>query len=78
MSIVIFLLILTFLVIIHELGHFFVALWARVRIEEFGIGLPPKARVLFYWKKIPFTINWLPIGGFVRMEGRMVSDHNVQ
>lgn len=68
-SIVAFLMVLSFLVIIHELGHFLTALWLKVKIEEFGIGYPPKARTLFHWKGIPFTLNWLPFGGFVRMEG---------
>ena len=57
------------MVIIHELGHFVTALWMRVKIEEFGIGYPPKAFTLFKWRNIPFTLNWLPFGGFVRMEG---------
>jgi regulator of sigma E protease len=69
MTIVLFILLLTFLILIHELGHFIVARWNRVHIEEFGIGLPPKAFTLFHWKGIPFTINWLFLGGFVRMEG---------
>lgn len=69
MTLLIFLLILSFLVIIHELGHFVTALWMKVKIEEFGLGYPPKAFTLFHWRKIPFTFNWLPFGGFVRMEG---------
>lgn len=64
-----FLFILSFLVIIHELGHLLTAIWMKVKIEEFGIGYPPLAKVLFHWKGIPFTLNWLPFGGFVRMEG---------
>lgn len=68
-SIVGFLFILSFLVVIHELGHFLTALWLKVKIEEFGLGYPPRARTLFHWRGIPFTLNWLPFGGFVRMEG---------
>lgn len=68
-SIIGFLVILSFLVIIHELGHFLTALWRKVKIEEFGIGYPPMAKVLFHWRGIPFTLNYLPFGGFVRMEG---------
>lgn len=64
-----FLLMLTFLVVIHELGHFITARLFKVKIEEFGIGYPPHARTLFHWKGIPFTLNWIPVGGFVRMEG---------
>lgn len=69
MNALIFLLILSFLVIIHELGHLLTAIWAKVKVEEFGVGYPPKALTLFRWKGIPFTLNWLPFGGFVRMEG---------
>ncbi len=69
MTILLFVILLTFLILIHELGHFIVARWCKVHIEEFGIGLPPKAFTLFHWRGIPFTINWLFLGGFVRMEG---------
>ncbi|MEP7166654.1 MAG: M50 family metallopeptidase [Candidatus Woesebacteria bacterium] len=69
MTILLFILLLTFLILIHELGHFFVARFCKVHIEEFGIGLPPKAFTLFHWRGTPFTINWLFLGGFVRMEG---------
>ena len=63
-----FLVILTILVLIHELGHFLVARWVGVHVEEFGLGLPPQ----IWGKKIGKTIyslNWLPIGGFVRLAG---------
>lgn len=69
LSIGIFILILSFLVIIHELGHFFAAKYAGIEVKEFGIGYPPKAIKLFTWKGTDFTLNWVPFGGFVRMEG---------
>lgn len=69
MSIVLVILVLSFLVIIHELGHLLVALWAKVGVEEFGLGYPPKAKELFRWRSIPFTLNWIPFGGFVRLRG---------
>lgn len=69
MGVIIFVLILSFLVIIHELGHFFAALWAKVKVDEFGLGYPPKALKLFRWKNADFTFNWIPFGGFVRMQG---------
>src|SRR5690349_11987385 len=69
MTILLFLFILSFLVIIHELGHFISARLFSIHIEEFGLGIPPKVKTLFTWKGIPFTLNALPIGGFVRMEG---------
>ncbi len=69
LSIILFILVLTFLILIHELGHFFVARKCKVKIEEFGLGIPPRAGILFHWKGIPITLNWLFLGGFVRMEG---------
>ncbi len=57
------------LVVVHELGHAIVAKRNGVEVEEFGIGFPPRA-----WKKklkngTLFTLNWLPLGGFVRLKG---------
>lgn len=63
-----FLIILSVLVLVHELGHFLVARAIGVDVEEFGLGLPPRA----LGKKIQGTIyslNWLPIGGFVKLAG---------
>ncbi|MFD3163229.1 M50 family metallopeptidase [Herpetosiphon sp. NSE202] len=60
---------LGFLVVVHELGHYWVGRKMGIKIEEFGIGLPPRAKVLFVRKGIPFTLNWLPLGGFVRFAG---------
>jgi regulator of sigma E protease len=68
-TIVLFLLILGALVLIHEVGHFVVARMARIRVHEFGIGFPPRAMVLRSEGETLYTLNWLPIGGFVRLEG---------
>jgi len=68
-TLVLFVLILGVLVIVHELGHFIVARLARVRVLEFGIGFPPRARVLRDQGETVYTLNWLPIGGFVKLEG---------
>jgi regulator of sigma E protease len=68
-TIVIFVFMLGALVVIHELGHFVVARLARVRVLEFGIGFPPRAKVLRSEGETLYTLNWLPIGGFVRLEG---------
>jgi len=68
MDIVIFIVALSVLILVHEFGHFFAAKKLGVKIEEFGMGLPPR----IVGKKIGETIyslNWLPIGGFVRMFG---------
>ncbi len=60
--------ILLALVILHELGHYFTAKLAGVRVEEFGIGLPPRIRGKRFGETL-YSINWLPIGGFVRLTG---------
>ena len=68
-TIVLFILILGVLVVIHELGHFVTARAFRVRVLEFGIGFPPRAKVLRSKGETLYTLNWLPIGGFVKLEG---------
>ena len=107
-TLVLFFGILGGLVLIHEVGHFVTARLAKVRVREFGIGFPPRARVLAVGKPSPeeiawverrrqqrlaavqhdpqaleelldeepevargteYTLNWLPIGGFVKLDG---------
>lgn len=65
---ILFLVILSFLVLIHELGHFISAKKNGIRVDEFGIGFPPK---LFGIKRgeTEYTVNALPLGGFVRLFG---------
>ena len=70
---IVFLLILSVLVIIHELGHFLTAKKFGIKVEEFGFGLPPR----MVGKKIGetvYSLNWLPIGGFVRLLGEDQED----
>lgn len=83
MSILIFLLVLSVLVLIHEAGHFLVAKWSGVKPEEFGVGFPPRAigwvKRDGKWQRVKrgemdasgtiWSINWLPLGGFVRLKG---------
>lgn len=68
MDILIFVVALSILVLVHELGHFFAAKLVGVKVEEFGLGLPPR---IAGWKKwgTLWSLNWLPIGGFCKMEG---------
>jgi len=65
----VFIILLGPLMLIHELGHFAVAKKAGIRVEEFGLGLPPRAARLFKLGETEYTLNWLPIGAFVRMTG---------
>lgn len=67
-TILVFILILTVLVLIHEAGHFVVAKIFGIKVEEFGFGFPPR----IFGKKIGetiYSINALPIGGFVKLYG---------
>lgn len=68
MSLIIFILILSFLVLIHEFGHFIAAKKSGIKVEEFAIGFPPR---LFAIKRgeTTYTINLLPLGGFVKLFG---------
>ncbi len=118
-TIVVFLLVLGTLILVHELGHFVVARLAGVKVLEFGIGFPPRARVLHRGRPSAFdlarpprpdpslppdiepgspeaaafledarrldaesrggtvyTLNWLPIGGFVKLEGEDGEDED--
>lgn len=75
-SLVIFLLALSGMIIVHELGHFIAARWAKIEVEEFGFGLPSyKLATLFKWQGTEFTIHALPLGGFIRPKGE--NDPNV-
>lgn len=70
-TIVIFLIILSILVIIHELAHFLVAIWNKVWVKEFGLGFPPRIKKLFRWKNTDFSLNAIPIGGYVSLAGEV-------
>jgi len=64
------------LVLVHELGHFLLAKLNGVRVDEFGIGFPPRLVRLARIGETDYTLNWLPLGGFVRMPG--MDDPDVQ
>ncbi len=57
------------LIIIHELGHFTVARLFKIDVEEFGLGIPPRMLTLFVYRGTKYSLNWLPLGGFVRIKG---------
>ena len=62
------------LVVVHEFGHFIAARKSGVVVEEFGIGFPPRA-----WSKklksgLLLSLNWLPLGGFVKLKGEHDAD----
>jgi len=68
-SVVIGLFLLVLLVVLHELGHAIVVRRNGVVVEEFGIGFPPRAWAKKLKNGVTFTLNWLPLGGFVKLQG---------
>lgn len=80
-GILIGLIILTILVALHELGHAIAATKNGVKLEEFGLGFPPNAfkfktktdKILP--KGTPIAINWIPLGGYVKLQGEHDSDN---
>lgn len=95
MTILIFIVLLGLLVFVHELGHFLTAIRNGIRVDEFGFGFPPrlfgivkdedgKYKIVWGSKEMPsgktvYSINWIPLGGFVKIageDGHDVSDPN--
>jgi len=77
-TIIAFIVIFSLLVLVHEFGHFIAARKFGVKVEEFGLGLPPLAKKIFKDKKGTwFTLNWIPFGGFVRLFGEDTFDPKV-
>ncbi len=69
-TIIAFIIIFSLLILVHEWGHFTAARRAGIKVEEFGIGLPPQAKKVYKDKKgTVYSLNWIPFGGFVRMFG---------
>jgi regulator of sigma E protease len=90
-TILVFLLILGFLVFVHELGHFLVARKNGIKCDEFGFGFPPRAIGVVHddkkgkwilikgnkdviFKNTIYSLNWFPIGGFVKIKGENGDD----
>jgi regulator of sigma E protease len=63
-----FIAVLVVLVLVHELGHFVVAKLAGITVQEFGIGFPPRIASVI-WRGTRYSVNWIPLGGFVKMLG---------
>lgn len=67
-TLIAFLVLIVILVLVHEIGHFAVAKWAGVAVQEFGVGFPPRiASVVFRGTR--YSLNWIPLGGFVKLLG---------
>jgi regulator of sigma E protease len=79
MNILIFIVVLIILIIVHEFGHFVVAKRSGIRVDEFGIGYPP--RIWGYKPKdseTTYSINWIPFGGFVKIFGEDPDDESIK
>ena len=63
-----FLAVLVVLVLVHEVGHFVAAKRAGITVQEFGIGFPPRIGSVV-WRGTRYSLNWIPLGGFVKMLG---------
>lgn len=63
-----FLAVLVVLVVVHELGHFLAAKWSGITVQEFAIGFPPRITSRI-WRGTRYSLNWIPLGGFVKMLG---------
>ena len=69
LSVVAFVVVFGLVVLVHEAGHFLVARRAGIRVLEFGLGYPPRLKTLGVRNGVEYTLNALPLGGFVRMLG---------
>ncbi|MFZ3044173.1 MAG: M50 family metallopeptidase [Minisyncoccia bacterium] len=69
MSILIFIVAIVALIVVHEFGHFVAAKLSGMRVDEFGLGYPPRALTLGKAGGTLYTLNWLPFGGFVKIYG---------
>ena len=72
-SILIVIIGISLLILIHELGHFAAAKYFGIPVEEFGIGFPPRL-VSKKMGETRYSINWLPLGGFVKLHGEFSGD----
>lgn len=70
LTIVVGVIVLSVLIIVHELGHFFAAKATGVPVEEFGVGFPPRAYGR-KWRSTLYSINWIPFGGFNKISGEV-------
>ncbi len=74
-TVVSFILVLGFLVFVHELGHYLAARHVGVRVERFSIGFPPTAigRTI---GETQYVLSWIPLGGYVKLYGQNIDDED--
>ncbi|MDO8407865.1 MAG: M50 family metallopeptidase [bacterium] len=69
MEIFIFIVVIVALIVVHEFGHLVAAKLSGMRVDEFGLGYPPRAATIGHVGETAITLNWLPLGGFVKIYG---------
>ena len=69
MQILVFIIVIVALIVVHEFGHFVAAKLSGMRVDEFGLGYPPRAATLAKKGETLYTLNWLPFGGFIKIYG---------
>ena len=75
LTVIIFIVVLSVLIFVHELGHFVMAKRAGMKVEEFGFGFPPRLAG-FRRGETVYSLNWIPFGGFVKIYGEDGEDRN--
>ena len=73
LTIFVFLLVLFIVVIVHEFGHFIMAKKSNIKVEEFAVGFPPNI-ISKKYKDTEYKLNWIPLGGYVKLLGEHLSD----
>jgi regulator of sigma E protease len=76
MTVIIFIIVLAVLIFVHELGHFLVAIWNKIRVDEFKIGFGPK---ILSWGKgeTKYGLNLIPFGGYVKIHGENPDEESI-
>ncbi len=77
MSIIWFIVIIVVLILVHEIGHFLAAKLSGIRVDEFGIGFPPRIWGKKFGETI-YSINWIPFGGFVKIFGESPDSESIE
>ncbi|MGQ9492224.1 MAG: RIP metalloprotease RseP [Anaerolineae bacterium] len=74
-SAVAFLIVFSIVVLVHEVGHFWMARRGGIAVQEFGLGYPPRLKTLTVRNGVEYTLNAIPVGGFVRLLGEEDPSH---
>ena len=76
MTIIIFFIVLAVLILVHEFGHFIIAKRSGIRVDEFGLGFPPRIWSFKYGETV-YSLNIIPFGGFVKIYGETPDESSI-